>query len=98
MVRSMSCQRSSDSSSGLPDRLTGVVDQDVDAAQVLLDLGDEVVDGVQVGQIAGVRVAPSPPDCGDAVDELVEQLLAARDDHHSGAAAGELLGGGLADA
>ena len=40
----------------------------------------------------------SPPACGDALDDGVEQFLPARDHHHLCAAARELLGGGLADA
>ena len=75
----------------------GVVDQDVDAAEVFLDLGDECVDGVQIGQVAGVRLGGAAGG-GDPVDQCVQQFPAAGGDHHGGAAAGELLGGHLADA
>ena len=62
-----------------------------------LDLGDECIDGVQIGQVAGVGNggAAGP---GDPVDQCIQQVLATGGDHHGGAAAGELLGGRLADA
>jgi hypothetical protein len=52
---------------------------------------DQVVDGVEVGQVAGQRG-------GDPVNDRVQQLLTARDHDEPGAAARELLGRGLAEA
>ena len=79
------------------DRLAGVVDQDVHTAKVLLDLGDQFVDGVEVRQIrcVGCRLAALSR---DPIDELVQQLLTACDHDDGGAAAAELLRGRLADA
>ena len=79
-------------------RPAGVVDQDVDAAEVVLDRGHELVDGVEIGQVAGVGAGRRRHAAVIRLDELVQQLLTARDHHDGRAAAGELLGGGLADA
>ncbi len=64
-----------------PDRLARVVDQDVDAAEVGFDLGDEFVDGIQIGQVAG-PCAGRTARCGDAFDQRIQQVLAPRDRHH----------------
>ena len=55
-----------------------VVDEDVHAADLLLDASGERVDGVEVGQIAfdGKRVAAVGE---DALGEIVQQVLAAGD-------------------
>ena len=71
----------------------GVVDQDVHPAETLLDVGDQRVDGIQIGQVAGDRRRVAAV-CGDAADQLVQQILAAGHRDHGGAAAGELFGGG----
>ncbi len=84
-----------------PDGSAGVVDQDVDAAEFGLYRRDEFVDRVEVGQVAGVGAGlgtGGAAGLGDACDDGVEQVFTACDQHHRGAAAGELLRGGLADA
>src|ERR1700744_5774235 len=107
MVRSTSCQRSSDSASGRrmdrpavlikmsppPRRCstsaargasgprTGrappvVVNQDAPPAEALTAVGDQRVDGIQIGQVAGDRRGVAAV-FGDAADQLVEQILTA---------------------
>ncbi len=71
--------------------------RDVHSAETLLDVGDQRVDGVQVGQVAGDRYRVAAA-FGDAADQLVEQILAAGHRDHGGAVAGELFGGAFADA
>ncbi len=60
-------------------------------------LATQFVDGVQIGQVAGVGQGGSAGG-GDPVDQFVQEFLAAGRDDHGGTAPGELLRGGLADA
>ena len=71
-----------------PDRPAGVVDQDVHSAKGFLDIRDEVVDGVEIGQVASQRHRV-PARGGDPPGDHVQQFLPARDDHHGGAAASD---------
>src|SRR5215212_10975366 len=71
-----------------------VVDEDVHAADLLLDAGGERIDGVEVGEIAvyGQRVTA----VGDySFGNLVEQVSAAGDHDDGRAPTRQLVGGGL---
>ena len=79
-MRSTSCQRSSDSASGRRIDLPALLIEDVDAAEVAFHGGDQFVDRVELGQIAGVGLRFAA--CvDDAVDDVVEQVLSAGGHH-----------------
>ena len=79
------------------DRATGVVDQDVDMAEVAQHLGGHVVDRLHVDQIAGVDVTFAAR-LGDDVLRLDQRRFGTRHQDHPGAGDGEILGGGETDA
>ena len=79
------------------DRAAGVVDQDVDAAEAVLNRLHQLVDCVEIGQVAWQRDRGAALSA-DPLSHLVEQVLATCDDDGCGALACEEMSGRFADA
>ncbi|BDB42961.1 hypothetical protein IWGMT90018_34070 [Mycobacterium kiyosense] len=80
-----------------PDRAARVVDQDVDAAQVLEYLVGHGGDGVHVREVARVHVRDAAIGA-DVVGDLLQVFQRAGNQHHGAARLGDLVRDCLADA
>ena len=82
---------------GAPDRASRVVDEHVDAGVVGQQRLDELVDRVEVAQVARRDVGGAAGGLDLGLD-LVELVLRARDEDRDAARGGDLQRGGAADA